>query len=253
MAQDEKHDEKHVHHNEKHHSPRHWNIDDNTEMIEAVLYKGKLDKYIATVNLRAFYMELHEVLIDNRFKDVLGTEEEKNMGNFFDGGANRGEFVENGSYMNRINDVFEKRFMWSKKPDSTVEFELHFEARHTTTYSEYGWLYFKLDLVCRRIVNKEILEGNTKKILQQGTWEFRNIFLYRNNIIPKYLNNIPIVKNNHTLKHLYLHQWYEHALEYDIGYCEHDLIPIIQNLINKYFSNNNFSQFHDMRHEGGGH
>ncbi len=231
---------------EKHHSPKHWNIIEG-ELIEANLYRGKLDKYVSTTNLRAFYIELNEILLDNRFDDVLGTLDNIKSGDFFEGQAKIGEFVDPFVYNNRTNNCYEKRFMWSKKADSTVEFELVWEARHKTPYSEFGWLYFKLDLVCRRIVNKEILEGNDKKIFQQGTWEFRNTFLYRNNIIPKYLNGIPFVKTSHTLKSAYLHQLYEHILDHDLIYCEHELIPIIQNLINKYFSNNDFGQFKDVR------
>lgn len=226
----------------------HWHLlHDGSERVEAELYKGKLDKFIATTNLRAFYMELHEILIDWGFLDMLGTPEDMKKGIFFEGQANKGEFVENRINLNRSRDVFEKRFMWSKKADGTVEFELIWEARAKTPHSESGWLEFKLDLVCRRIVNKEILDGNNKKVLQQGTWEFRNVFIYKNNIVTDYLNKIPIVKNSSTLKKLYLHHLYEHTLNDDIEFCETHLMPLIVNIINKYFSDNKPVPFHDIR------
>lgn len=218
-------------------SPKHWHLaEDGSEMIEADLYKGKLDKYVATTNLRAFYMELREVLVDWYFKDLLGSVAERKKGFFFEGGAKRGEFVENKIYHNRTADMFEKRFMWSKKADSTVEFELIWEARFKTPHSEFGWLEFKLDLVCRRIVNKEVLDGNTKKVLQQGAWEFRNLFIYKNNIVDRYLKGIPFVKNHKFLRKIYLDHMYKHTLDNDVEYCEHEIMPIIQNLIKKYFT-----------------
>lgn len=226
----------------------HWHLlHDGTEMIEAKLYAGKLDKFVATVNLRAFYMELHEILIDWGFLDMLGTSEDMKTGDFFEGHAQKGEFVENKINENRSRDVFEKRFMWSKKADGTVEFELVWEARYKTPHTDFGWLEFKLDLVCRRIVNKEILDGNNKKVLQQGTWEFRNLFIYKNNVVPKYLNNIPIIKSSDTFKKIYLDNLYEHTLNDDIEYCENNLMPLIINIINKYFSDNKPVPFHDIR------
>ena len=96
-------------------SPKHWHLaEDGSEMIEADLYKGKLDKYVATTNLRAFYMELREVLVDWYFKDLLGSVAERKKGFFFEGGAKRGEFVENKIYHNRTADMFEKRFYGRK-------------------------------------------------------------------------------------------------------------------------------------------
>lgn len=218
------------------HSPKHWHLaEDGSEMIEADLYKGKLDKYVATTNLRAFYMELREILVDWYYKDLLGSREDKKNGDFFGGEAKRGEFVENKIYENRTADMFEKRFMWSKKADSTVEFELIWEARYKTPFSDFGWLEVKIYLVCRRIVNTEILEGNVKKILQQGAWEFRNEFVYKNNVVHKYLNNVPFVKDSKALRKIYLDHMYKHTLDHDVEFCEHELMPIIQNLIKKYF------------------
>ena len=220
-----------------HEPPRliHWRLDPVSEIITTELYKGKLDKYIATTNLRAFYMEMREILVDFGFIDMIGNTNDMKKGEFINYQAKRGEFVDNKIYLNRVADVFEKKFMWSKKADGTVELEMEWYARYKTPNSEYGWFEAKIYLVCRRIVNKEILEGNTKKVLQQGAWEFRNEFIYKNNIVTKFLNTVPFVKTSNFLKEAYLHHLYEKTLDEDAHFCQHELIPLFQNILKKYF------------------
>ncbi len=213
----------------------HWHLDHSSEIINAEIYKGKLDKLVATTNFRAFYMEMREILVDFGFKDMLGNPNETKLGIFFEHQAARGEFVENKTYLNRVADVYEKKFMWSKKADSTVEMEMEWYARYKTPHSRWGWCEVKIYLVCRRIVNVEVLDGNNKKILQQGSWEFRNEYTYKNNIVTQYLNTVPIVKNSHLLKDIYLEHLYEKTLDQELDFCQHEIIPLIKNIIKKYF------------------
>jgi len=222
------------------HAPRkfiHWKIEKPSGLISSELLKGKQDRYVCTTNLRAFYIEMHEILREWGFSDMQGDIEEQKLGTFFNGQAKKGEFVEPTYYENRSPDMYEKKFMWSTKADKTVEMEYEWYARYKTPHSEWGWVEIKIYLVCRRITNKEVLEGNTKKILQYGSWEFRNEFVYKNSIIPNYLNKIPIIKNSENLKEIYIHNLYEETIEEDMHFCQKEVMPLIKNIMNKYFVN----------------
>lgn len=169
------------------------------------LQGGKVEKFTCMVDLRAFYMEMHDVLVAKGFKDVLQP----------GGYAKAGEWVHAGKNLNRTGDIFEKEFI-TIEHGSKREVEIRWEAVQSIPTSVYGSIIFKLDLVCRNIQDKEILVGNEKKIMQSGGWEFRNSIIYQNTILKDFLQNIPFVKNFPMLQQLYLEKFYEPKVNEDI-------------------------------------
>lgn len=200
----------------------------------------KVENLKANINFRAFYNELHDKLIHNeyvRFYDMLGEPEDQKVGDFFDEQVKLGEHVDNKSNMNRAGDMFEWHFQWQKE-DNRVNFEMKWKAKAKTPYSAYGWVEIYIDLVNRFLTDKEVLVGNQKVTLQNGTWEFRNKVVYKNNIIPKYLNEIPIVKNSPMLQALYLDHVAHEKIAKDIHLCEHKIVPFLYKIIDKHFKSN---------------
>ncbi len=198
--------------------------------------KTKVNKFSKNIDLKKFYNELNKFLIYNKFKDMLGTKNQIKMGKFQDGWAKAGEYV-NGD-TNREKNMFEKQFILIKK-ETNNDFELHWKAFRKIPYSKYGWFEFELDLSNRFMQDKEILDGNNKKVLQSGGWEFRNKFIYKNNVINEYLNKIPFVKNSKTLKKFYLDIIYNSSLEKEVNLCKNKFKPEITNLILKHFGQEN--------------
>lgn len=203
-------------------------------IIEVPFVKGKLEKYTKNVNLKAFYKEMHAFLLNNDFKDIMGEKKDKDVGDFIEGWVKAGEFTENNNNENRSGDMYETHFSWSNN-GPTVDFELIWECILKSKITEHGWYYFKLDVVNRNMKDVEILNGNTKEVLQSGSWEFRNNIIYRNSIKRNYLNKIPFVKNSPGLQNMYLHYIYEKTLDDDFHYGIHVVHAGIYNLLKKHF------------------
>lgn len=203
-----------------------------------VIPGGKLNKYNRPVNLKAFYMELYDLLQNNkkvRFYDMVGDPDKVKVGEFFGREVKHGEQVDNAGNLNRKEGIYETKFVWSKMQNA-VEFELEFKAYCKTPHSGYGWAELKIDLVNRFMQDKEFLVGNDKVVLQTGTWEFRNTLIYKNSVIKDFLNKVPIVKNNDHFKHLYLDHYYEKFLEEDVyKFVDAKIKPLINGLITKHF------------------
>lgn len=212
-------------------------------IIEEKFHDGKLEKMTALIDFKAFYNELHDALVSNhvvKFHDMMGTKTDKDNGEFFNHQVNDGEHIDNDNpdmpYMNRTGDMFETKFYWVKKDETSTELEVTWEAKAMTLYAQgNGWMEFKLDLVCRHIVDKEVLIGNNKKVMQEGAWEFRNKLVYKNNVVRDFLWKVPVVKNSHMLQGLYLNHMYKKLFEKDVDFCKHKLKPIIYNVIEKHF------------------
>ncbi|MCA9497168.1 MAG: hypothetical protein KC589_09560, partial [Nanoarchaeota archaeon] len=196
---------------------------------------GKLEKFTKTVDLKGFYKELHDFLVDNDFKDIMGEKKNIAVGDFIEGWTKAGEFTENNANENRTGDIFETKYSWSNL-GSVVDFELIWECILKSKITQYGWYYFKLDLVCRNLKDVEVLEGNTKKIMQSGGWEFRNHIIYRNSIERNYLNKIPFIQNSPKLKNMYRHYIYEKILDDDVHYGVNVVHGNIYKLLKKYFA-----------------
>ena len=193
----------------------------------------KTQKYSKPANLKNFYMEMHNLLVEEGYKDMLGTEDKQKKGDFQDGWSKAGEFIDGKN--NRAGDIFEKQFFLVVKPVAK-DIEILWKAFKKTPYSKYGWMEFEMNLSNRFMQDKEYLEGNNKKVLQGGSWEFRNSFVYKNNVILEYLDKIPFVKNSPILKNFYINYIYKDTLQNDANYCDEKLHPKLQKLIDKHFT-----------------
>lgn len=209
------------------------------DLIQVTFWDGKLAKYACATDLRAFYMELHNFLVNNksgRFVDMLGTPDEMAKGDYFDHQVKFGEHFDMPKFLNRQGDMFERKFVWNKFSNGMFELEMEWFVKAPMPYSGTGWVEIKFDLICRNIKNVEVLEGNTKKVLQQGTWEFRNRVFYKNRVFKQVINNIPIVKNSDWLKIKVFNYFFLKRIEDDLNKFEFSIKPQIQLLMDKYFA-----------------
>ena len=181
-------------------------------------------------------MGLHELFLKLNFKDIYGTKEDVKVGNFFEQGHKQGEFVDPKGNLNRRGDMYEYYFVTTKAKDVT-EYEIKWRARKKAEHSKYGWIEFKFDLTIRNCKDIEILEGNSKKTLQSGSWEFRNDMTYKNSVEMNYINKIPIVKNYDYLKKIVFGVFFEKTLENDVEYFHHKTLHKIQDYIKSSFVN----------------
>lgn len=213
--------------------------DKNGIIAETIYGGGKLEKFTSIIDFKAFYNELHDVLVDNKtvkFTDMWGHSEDKAKGDFFDFQSKKGEHTDNDSMGNRTGDIFEVNFVWSRKDENSVEMEMKWQAKAPTPFTDgNGWVEVTIDLVCRHMVNREVLVGNNKKIMQEGAYEFRNKIEYKNKFIRTYLSKVPFVKNSPTLQGLYLDWVYAHAIENDVHWSEHKIVHLIYGVIHKHF------------------
>ena len=187
------------------------------------LHSPATEVFDKTTQIKAFYAELHAFLVKHRFKDTHSP----------GGHAKKGELVD-AKVLNRTGDMFETYFCiidsgWAK------EIELKWEAVVNLPTSSYGNAYFSLDLVCRNMQDKEILDGNNKKVMQKGKWEFRNKISYENTIVKDFIDNIPIIKNSKTLKEIYLRNMYEKKIEEEVVFVMSKVKAGIYGIIYKYF------------------
>lgn len=205
-----------------------------TGIMSEVLKDNILEKITVPINLKDFYNELHDALVKQGFKDMLGEKENKDIGKFFDYQAKKGEFVDNKNNLNRTGDMYETMFFQMKKSHAT-ELEIKWFARLSSPHSPYGWYEYEFYLVVRNMKDVEIMENGNKKTLQNGSWEIKNKITYKNSIIKDYLLTIPFVKNYHSIMELYLDKIYHHHLEEDINFGIHKVKPYIYNIFNKHF------------------
>ena len=215
-----------------------FKVDSKSGIISSAIFGDPtaVETLVAVVDLKKFYNELHDTLVFNRtvrFVDMLTSNQ--NKGQFLGGVHKLGEHVDNGELLNRSGDMFETQFVWAKNDGGAEELEMNWMARAKTAFSEYGWVEFKINLVCRRIINKEVLIGNNKKTMQDGTWEFRNRITYKNSIIPNFLHKVPFVKDSSLLQQLYLDHVYFDNLQRDVEFVIEKIKPIVYNVIDKHF------------------
>jgi len=209
-------------------------FEDKNGLITIQIEGGKTQKLTKPINLRNFYMDLHQLLVDEGFKDMLGTKKDQTDGKFLGNWAKQGEFVDNKGNLNRTGDMFEKSYtLITHEHGKTIQ--IVWQAFKKTPYGDHGWVEFKLDVQSPFMSDKEILVGNNKKVLQSGTFEFRNSITYKNLVVKKYLNKIPIVKNSPFLKDFYLNNLFKKSLENDLDYCGDKVAGKINKLIGSYF------------------
>lgn len=200
--------------------------------ISATIIPGIKTQFAKPVNLRQFYKDMHDVLDGMGFKDVIDVGGHIKKGEQPD--QKHKDVFGNDIPGNRAGDMYEQKFMWSKKPDGSVEFEVGWLAQSGSPHSPYGKYTFKMDLVCRRMQDKEFIQGNNKTVLQAGTWEFRNSLNYENSYIKDYLDKLPLVKNSPGLKKICLHQFHNNLILADLKTGE-KVAKEIKGVIHKHF------------------
>ncbi len=215
-------------------------IVEKTGVISIRLRRNSRKEYITCeVDLGAFYKEMRATLMQNllfdEFKDKWGTEDGIKRGNFFEFSAPLSEYKDPKRNLTRPPGIFEKKFFLLTRPDSSMEFETRWESRCESKYSKYGWFEFALDIQARDVVVREVLVGNKKVKRHYGTWEFRNVFEYKNKIIPGLLHNIRYVRSNPKIQQLYIDFAYYKTLENDMVYFAEKIFPLIRGVILKYF------------------
>lgn len=189
------------------------------------LWDGQCKKYTANLNLKAFYNELHDLLVDKSFTDR----------NFIGIPLKKGEFLNNDD-LTRNQDYFEKKFVVINKGDSK-EIEITWEA-HTNKvpFTSHTVIEFTFAIECRNWQVKEVLDGNQKKTFDTGTWELRNKLYYNNFIVKNYLKTIPFVKNSENLQKLYLKYIHMPKVKAELEkHVKPKVIKPIADLIEKYF------------------
>lgn len=206
------------------------------EIYTYAILEDLVEKYTKAVDLKKFYTELRNYLMYKKFKDMLGTKDDQKIGKFFGGQQQGGEWINAKENENRVPDVYEYHFSWKKQTNGSVDFEVKWRAQLKSIHTGFGWYEFHLDLVCRNMKDVEILQGNNKITLQNGTYEFRNKILYKNSVVKNYLNKIPIIKNSNYFKNLYFHKMYDSTIRSDTDYGKEKVMPGIYKIIHNHFS-----------------
>ena len=205
------------------------------------LYHSKVDKYTSLVDLKAFYNELHDFLVNEDWGDFLTPGFDTQRGKEFGGGnvlVKKGEFTDAGDYRNRTRDMFETHFMFSDKGNGGKEFELKWDAVTNLPLSHFSSarVIFKLNVVNRFMPDKEVEIDGKKVTMQGGTWEFRNELIYVNTIRQDNIDKLPILGKWNWTKELYYSKFYVKYVENDINYILGTVRAKIYAIINKHFS-----------------
>ena len=211
-----------------------FNVDENTGEITREYMHGGNFAYNAQVDIKAFLQELHDLLQDRGYKDYIPGE---NVGvkNF----VTKGEAVDP-NLLKRTSDMYEVKFVWLDKGSNSFEVEFHWKARRKSEmFDDNAHLTFTLNLVNRHMTNNEIVEGNSKKVLQTGTWEHRNKLVYTNNavknMVPKF-EKIPFISTKFLIK-VHAYMFVKKNVEHDLHLLEKKAIFPIKELIEKHFAN----------------
>ena len=212
-----------------------------SEGILEIKYKGEIPKkaYINTaVDLGAFYKEFRNVLLNNweniEFTDKHGKLSEQKKGNFLEHYPTSAEYKDPAGGLLRPEGIYIHHYVWAKH-NGFEEHECVWWARCKATYSKRAWYEFRMRIDVRNLVEREVLEGNKKKKLYYGTWEFRNEMYYKSKIIPDFLHKIPIVRNSPVLQELYMDYTYYNTMKADMVYIRSKIIPMLYEVINKHF------------------
>lgn len=221
----------------------HLSIDDK-QILHIDYWGGRLEKFTKAVDLKGWYESHYELLEQNmlvHFSDMLGFPSEMKKGHFIEGIAKGGEMPDAKANENRTGGQYETKFYWNEYEPGVFELELEWKARAPLSDRKigntgYGWVEYKLDVVCRRMFKKEVLVGNKKKILYEGTYEFRNRMSYKNNYVPQVLENIPFVKNSAGLKSSIINFLFLKKAERDLDIVEGEIMGLIGGHIKEWFT-----------------
>ena len=206
--------------------------EENGEITLPFMHGGKF-AFKADVDLKEFLKELHKTLYDLDFKDYVPGEN-VNTKHF----KPKGEEPQAGD-LKRTADMYETKFIWLDKGKGEFEIEVHWSARKNSEhFGDEAHVTFKLNMVNRFMTNKEITQGNTKKVLQSGTWEHRNKLIYENEVVKnkmKKFEKIPFL-STHFLMKTYAKIFYKSLIERDIELMERKVANKLWSVINKHFS-----------------
>lgn len=184
-----------------------YTADLNKGTITADVWGTEKNQFSGAINLKDMYKGLYTVLYKNGFFDT----------------SNAGRLMKKGMLpdpkrFGRSKDMYEEFFLWSEKADGSIEFEFTWSAQKKSSVNPFGKFKLTINMASRRIVQKEVLTPDNKKVtLQSGTWEFRNKLIYNNSIINDKINNIPIVKNSDMLKTYYIKYFVNDSLVADFN------------------------------------
>ena len=188
--------------------------------------------YGKAINLRSFYMELHAFLKNNGFKDTLPVENYIQKGNL----PNAKELTEIGG--GRNSDMYEEEFFWFDNGNGAFDITITWKAkRKSDIFPNHAKINLKFNMVNRRMMSKEILQGNNKVTLQDGNWEHRSDIVYTNTFLKekmKKFDKIPFFSNKYLLK-VYNEMFYHKDIEHDIELAKRKIVDGYMQIIEKHF------------------
>lgn len=210
-------------------------VDSDFRIHKNFVWNAWTEIYGKTIDLPAFIKHFANFLANNNtfpFRDSI-RDTQGNRG-FLGGQADGSAFMKPTEHQNRTGNMFEKKSMWAKYPGYN-ECEFHWEAMTDTKFSSFGYVVFKMNMVCRRIVDVEVVVDGKKKIMQKGDWEFRNTLIYYNHVIPEFIHPIPFVKHSPEAQRLIIDHIYYPNIKRDFDYVEFKILPFIWAEIHKVF------------------
>ena len=221
----------------------------NQKVEFEVKWRGGLTfSYMKTLDHRIFMKEFISKIRGLGFKDIVGTSDEIEKGNFFGYQANLGVYESTNKIQDnegfekpnvRVADTYETRSAMLFTIEGSIEIEWEIKAYKPADLNKsFGRYELKVELVCRNGKEVEELVGNKKKKLIKGQWEFRNYFKYVDSVIPNHINKIPIVKKFNFLKQGFMDHLYHKKLGFEENHMENYLFPKFNEIVLKHFSDN---------------
>ena len=218
-----------------------FDIEDDGSLTTTFMDGGKF-AYGKALDFRSFYMELADLLYNKGWDDITWSEDPKFFSNVSaTSEMKKGELADTKS-LKRNKNMYEQNFVWSDKGDSSFDIELVWMARKKSEiFSDNACVMFKLSMANRRMVNTEILEGNNKKTLQDGNWEFRNEMKYKNIYFRNKFKKLKYITkwtpfSEEYLKDIMIKIWYEKEVDHDIALFKRKAYEPIKELITKHFT-----------------
>jgi hypothetical protein len=204
-----------------------FDFDVNTGKISKTFMDGGKFAYKSTLDFKAFYKELHQLLYDKGFVDNTDAPLNKQKGE-----------LDNKALGSRPFNMYENKFIHIDL-GTNIDFEMDWYAkRGSPLFGDEGKIEFTVNLANRFYQEVEVGEGLNKKKLQSGNWEFRNSFKYTNDHIAKkkkIFDKIPFISNKYLFEMYYFFQKKE--IEHDLALVKRKYVDAINALIEKHFLN----------------
>ena len=211
------------------------------------LLENNTEKLRARIDFKQFYKDLFNSLMSNGFVDGseyanhLTNENQETAGILVEAGDD-GKI--DGFGGTRHNGFFEKKHRYLENPEGGV-FDLEVEWYFRTKSPVLGWwCEFTMNIAVRDFQNVEIVEGNSKKVLQQGLWEFRNKGFFHpsqedfDGLKKKFGILKPFVSEQRMEK-IYLNHFMFNDLNHDIDWGRTIAASALTDVLDKYFKNFN--------------